>query len=126
MTVQSATDATPARAIDTAKETDMPLMPVQAALPAPAQFAAITDLIKTVFSVPAVSVALHGAPANAEGGVYRAFLEIPLVKEDEVIGSLRILDTVERSFSDHDCTLLEGFARLVVDQVELWSELISR
>ena len=96
--------------------------PVHAALPAPSQFAAVTDLIKSVFHVPAVSVALHGAPANSEGGVYRSFLEIPLIKDESVIGSLRILDTAEREFSDRDCQLLEGFARLVVDQVELWSE----
>ena len=96
--------------------------PIQAALPAPAQFAAVTDLIKSVFNVPAVSVALHGAPANAEGGVYRSFLEIPLINDDAVIGSLRVLDTAEREFTDRDCQLLEGFAKLVVDQVELWAE----
>lgn len=96
--------------------------PIQAALPAPAQFAAVTDLIKSVFNVPAVSVALHGAPANAEGGVYRSFLEIPLIRDDTVIGSLRVLDTADRDFSDRDCQLLEGFAKLVVDQVELWGE----
>lgn len=96
--------------------------PIQAALPAPAQFAAVMDLIKSVFHVPAVAVALHGAPANAEGGVYRSFLEIPLIADETVIGTLRILDTAEREFSDRDCQLLEGFAKLVVDQVELWSE----
>lgn len=96
--------------------------PIQAALPAPAQFEAVTDLIKSVFHVPAVAVALHGAPSNAEGGVFRSFLEIPLIDSDEVIGSLRILDTAEREFSDRDCHLLEGFAKLVVDQVGLWAE----
>lgn len=96
--------------------------PVQTALPAATQFAAVIDLIKAVFHVPSVTIALHGAPANAEGGVYRSFLEIPLINDDEVIGSLRILDTVDREFSDRDCQLLEGFAKLVVDQVELWSE----
>ncbi|WP_068304434.1 sensor domain-containing diguanylate cyclase [Pararhodobacter sp. CCB-MM2] len=96
--------------------------PIQAALPAPAQFSAVTDLIKSVFHVPAVAVALHGAPANSDGGVYRSFLEIPLISEESVIGTLRILDTADRSFSDRDCQLLEGFAKLVVDQVSLWSE----
>ena len=95
---------------------------VPAALPAPSQFAAVSDLIKSVFHVPAVSVALHGQSANAEGGVYRSFLEIPLINDGAVIGSLRILDTVEREFSDRDCILLEGFSRLVVEQVELWAE----
>ena len=109
-------------AIDTAEALAMYHTPVQVALPAPSQFAAVTDLIKSVFHVPAVSVALHGAPANSEGGVYRSFLEIPLINDDTVIGSLRILDTADRDFSDRDCQLLEGFARLVVDQVELWSE----
>ena len=96
--------------------------PVQAALPSPAHFAAVSALIKSVFHVPAVAVALHGAPANAEGGVYRSFLEIPLIKDHETIGTLRILDTSERAFNERDCQLLEGFAKLVVDQVELWSE----
>ncbi|MCW1934391.1 sensor domain-containing diguanylate cyclase [Pararhodobacter zhoushanensis] len=96
--------------------------PVQAALPSPAHFAAVSALIKSVFHVPAVAVALHGAPANADGGVYRSFLEIPLIKDHETIGTLRILDTSERAFNERDCQLLEGFAKLVVDQVELWSE----
>lgn len=109
-------------AIAPAEALDMFHTPIQAPLPAPAQFAAVTDLIKSVFHVPAVSVALHGQPANADGGVYRSFLEIPLIDQDEVIGSLRILDTADRTFSDRDCQLLEGFAKLVVDQVGLWSE----
>ena len=96
--------------------------PIQAVLPAPAQFDAVTNLIKSVFQVPAVAVALHGSHATSEGGVYRSFLEIPLIKDESVIGALRILDTCDRTFSDHDCQLLEGFAKLVVDQVELWSE----
>lgn len=95
---------------------------VPATLPAPCQFAAVSDLIKAVFHVPAVAVALHGQPANAEGGVYRSFLEIPLINDGAVIGSLRILDTVEREFSDRDCVLLEGFSKLVVEQVGLWAE----
>lgn len=109
-------------AFHAAEGLDMLHTPIQAALPAPAQFAAVTDLIKSVFHVPAVAVALHGQPANADRGVYRSFLEIPLVNDNAVIGSLRILDTAEREFSDRDCQLLEGFAKLVVDQVELWSE----
>ncbi len=90
--------------------------PIQAALPAPAQFSAVTELIKSVCHVPAVSAALHGAPANAEGGVYRSFLEIPLINDEAVIGSLRILDTADREFSDRDCQLLEGFARQGISQ----------
>jgi len=115
-------DTSSQSAVATAEALAMFHTPVQTALPAPAQFAAVTDLIKSVFHVPAVTVALHGQPANAEPGVYRSFLEIPLVEDESVIGSLRILDTVEREFSDRDCQLLEGFAKLVVDQVGLWSE----
>ncbi len=115
-------DTSSQSAVATAEALAMFHTPVQTALPAPAQFAAVTDLIKSVFHVPAVTVALHGQPANAEPGVYRSFLEIPLVEDKSVIGSLRILDTVEREFSDRDCQLLEGFAKLVVDQVGLWSE----
>ncbi|MCC6001333.1 MAG: GGDEF domain-containing protein [Pararhodobacter sp.] len=105
--------------------------PAPLALPAPAQFDAVVSIIKSVFRVPAVGIALHGssgATGTRGSGVYRSFLEMPLIRpaedggEDEVIGALRVLDTVERSFSDEDCTMLEGFARLIVDQVELWSE----
>lgn len=91
-------------------------------LPGPAQFSAVTDLIKTVFNVPAVSVTLHGAPGEDEGGAYRSFLEIPLFDEGEVIGALRVLDTELREFTDRDCLLLEGFAKLVVEQMTLWAE----
>lgn len=122
MTLHVAIDPGAVAAFTAAEALDMLHTPIQAALPAPAQFAAVTELIKSVFHVPAVAVALHGQPANADRGVYRSFLEIPLVNEDAVIGSLRILDTAEREFSDRDCQLLEGFAKLVVDQVELWSE----
>lgn len=107
-------------ALDLSTAPPVAITPV--ALPGPSQFAGVTDLIKTVFRVPAVAISLHGAPGEAERGVYRSFLEIPLLREGEVIGSLRILDTAERSFGEHDCVLLEGFARLVVDQVDLWSE----
>lgn len=102
--------------------------PAALALPAPAQFDAIISLIKSVFKVPAVGIALHGAPGASGRGVYRAFLETPLIRpasdggEGEVIGALRILDTAERSFADQECSLLEGFARLIVDQVDLWAE----
>lgn len=92
------------------------------ALPEPGQFGALVTLIKSVFQVPAVAIALYGEPDNAEPGSYRTFLEMPLVKDDEVIGSLRILDNHHRVFTDHDCTLLEGFARLAVEQVTLWAE----
>ncbi len=122
MTLHVSIDTGAVAALSAAEAHDMIHTPIQAALPAPAQFAAVTELIKSVFHVPAVAVALHGQPANADRGVYRSFLEIPLVNDDAVIGSLRILDTAEREFSDRDCQLLEGFAKLVVDQVELWSE----
>lgn len=97
-------------------------LPAIATLPAPAQFAGVTDLIKSVFNVPAVAIALHGLPVESEGGIYRSFLEIPLIEQGETIGALRIFDTDLREFTDRDCILLEGFARLVVDQVTLWAE----
>lgn len=122
MNARVSIDTSTQTAIAAAEALAMFNIPAQTALPAPAQFSAVTDLIKSVFHVPAVTVALHGQPANAEPGVYRSFLEIPLVEEETVIGSLRILDTAEREFSDRDCQLLEGFAKLVVDQVGLWSE----
>ncbi|MCC5970520.1 MAG: sensor domain-containing diguanylate cyclase [Pararhodobacter sp.] len=93
-----------------------------AALPNQTHFTAVADLIKTVFNVPAVSVALHGAPADDLGEAYRSFLEIPLIDNGDVIGALRILDTEMREFTDRDCVLLEGFAKLVVEQVALWAE----
>lgn len=121
--MMNTTMRSPSDRVAPAQETPVMIhTPIQAALPAASQFDTVVDLIKSVFHVPAVAVALHGAPANAEGGVYRSFLEIPLIKDDAVIGSLRILDNAERNFTDRDCQLLEGFARLVVDQVDLWSE----
>jgi len=98
----------------------LPEAPV--AQPTAAQFEAVSDLIRTVLQVPAVSVALHGAPGSVQPGLYRAFLEIPLISDGETIGALRVLDTAERRFDERDCALLEGFARLIVEQVELWSE----
>lgn len=92
------------------------------AYPAPAQFSAVVELVRSVFKVPAVTITLHGAVAEAERGVWRSFLESPLIREGETIGALRVLDTVERGFDERDCVLLEGFARLVVEQVELWAE----
>lgn len=91
-------------------------------LPGPAQFTGVVDLIKTVFRVPAVAITLHGAPGEAERGVYRSFLETPLISAGQTIGALRILDTAERDFGERDCELLDGFARLVTEQVDLWAE----
>lgn len=96
--------------------------PVPAALPGPSQFAGVVDLIRSVFGVPAVSVALQGAGGEGERGIYQSFLEAPLLRQGERIGALRILDTAERRFDERDCILLEGFARLVVEQVDLWAE----
>lgn len=106
----------------TARNQVMDAVPATVAMPAAAQFTSVTDLIKAVFNVPAVSVTLHGAPGDTEGAAYRSFLEIPLFDQDEVIGALRVLDTELREFTDRDCILLEGFAKLVVEQVTLWSE----
>ena len=92
------------------------------ALPAPSQFAGLVDLIKSVFRAPAVTVALHGAGAEGERGVFRSFLEMPLMRDGLTVGMLRVLDTEERTFDERDCILLEGFARLVVEQLDLWAE----
>lgn len=96
--------------------------PVPAALPGPAQFAGVVELVKSVFGVPAVAIALSGAGDEGERGVYQSFLEAPLLRQGERIGALRILDTAERRFDERDCILLEGFARLVVEQVDLWAQ----
>lgn len=92
------------------------------ALPPPAQFAGVVELVKSVFRVPAVSVVLHGAGSECERGVYRSFLETPLLREGRTVGMLRVLDTAERTFDERDCILLDGFARLVVEQLDLWAE----
>ena len=109
-------------AVTAAEANQMFHSPIQAAMPAPTQFAAVTDLIKSVFHVPSVSVDLQGGPVTTEAVGYRSFLEIPLVRHEDVIGSLRLHDTIERKFSEQDHILLQGFARLVVDQVDLWAE----
>ena len=97
-------------------------LPGAVAMPAVSQFAGVIELIKTVFGVPAVQVSLAGGGASAQGGCYQSFLETPLLREGERIGALRILDPAERRFDERDCLLLEGFARLVVEQVDLWAE----
>jgi diguanylate cyclase (GGDEF)-like protein len=96
--------------------------PAPVALPAPSQFAAVMELVKSVFDAAAVAIALDGGAAEAERRLYRSFLEVPLLRAGARIGSLRVLDTAERRFDERDCVLLEGFARLVVEQVDLWAE----
>lgn len=103
------------------------IAPAPELAPAQSRFEPIAELIKSVFHVPAVAITLNGAPTKPVRGIYRSFLEIPLIRQDEgeeaeVIGALRILDDAERQFTDHDCAMLEGFAKLVVDQVALWAE----
>ncbi len=118
----SSAPLSPHKAAQNPKNQVLDTVPATVPLPGATQFTAVTDLIKTVFNVPAVSVTLHGAPGEQEGGAYRSFLEIPLVDEGDVIGALRVLDTELREFTDRDCALLEGFAKLVVEQVALWAE----
>jgi diguanylate cyclase (GGDEF)-like protein len=102
------------------------LPPVPAAMPSPPQFSTVSELIRNVMGVSAVTVALHGRAGGegrtSIGGSFRAFLECPLIDGETVLGTLRVLDTKERVFTEHDCSVLEGFARVVVDQVTLWSE----
>lgn len=118
----SSTPLSTRKAPQTARFQIVDATPSTRAMPPAAQFTTVTDLIKAVFNAPAVSVALHGAPGTDEGAAYRSFLEIPLLDQGEVIGALRVLDTELREFTDRDCLLLEGFAKLVVEQVTLWSE----
>ena len=92
------------------------------AYPAPSQFAVVVELIKSVLHVPAVTITLQGAVAEAQRGVWRSFLESPLIRQGKTIGALRVLDSTERHFDERDCMLLDGFAQLVVEQVDLWAE----
>jgi diguanylate cyclase (GGDEF)-like protein len=89
---------------------------------APAQFATLIDLLRSVFGVPAVALVLNGAPAAAPRGVWGAFLEVPLLRAGQPIGTLRLLDRAGRRFGDQDRAMLEGFARLAVEQVALWEQ----
>jgi len=99
-----------------------PVLPAPVVQPPSAQFASLIALIRQVFGVPSVSISLLGAVAEADRGVWRSFLEAPLLRDGETIGALRVLDVAERRFDERDCDLLEGFARLVVEQVDLWAE----
>lgn len=119
--------AQPVAAVAEAQPATEPFAPAPVAGPPQSRFDPITSLIKSIFHVPAVTITLNGTPTVPVRGIYRSFLEIPLIRKPEsddaqVIGALRILDTAERQFTDHDCSLLEGFAKLVVEQVELWAE----
>ncbi len=106
-----------------------PVQPLAASMqvwPAASQFAATVELIKSVFQVPAVSILLNGAPDAASGdasgqGVWRSFLEVPLLKDGEAIGALRLLDSLERGFAARERHILADFARLIVEQIDLWT-----
>lgn len=88
-------------------------------------FDTLHSLIKQVFQVRAVSISLAGEAPVAEPGVFRSFLDAPLVQDGVRIGTLRLLDDRERGFSPAERDMLDGFARMVVEQHSLW-QMASR
>jgi hypothetical protein len=79
------------------------LPPAPAAMPSPPQFSTVSELIRNVMGVSAVTVALHGR-AGGEGrtkigGSFRSFLECPLIDGETVLGTLRVLDTMKSARS---------------------------
>lgn len=88
-------------------------------------FDTLCDLIKQVFNVRSVTISLTGETPVAEPGVFRSFLDAPLVQDGKRIGTLRLLDGRERGFSYAERDMLDGFARMVVEQHSLW-QMASR
>ncbi len=86
-------------------------------------FASVVALIKAVLQVPQVTITIDGLAIEGAPGLYRSFLEVPLIQGEKRIGSLRVLDTAERTFSEKESVLLRGFARLVLEQLWLWHEV---
>lgn len=109
----------------------MPIVPQIAALaplpPLPAGsapeptpgFDAITALIRAVLAVPRVAIHLPEGASPAPWPETGAVLEVPLAPDAAAPGSLRVADRPGRRFEPRDRALLEGFARLVLEQAEL-------
>ncbi len=56
----------------------------------------------------------------------RSFIVLPLVARDEVIGTIELLDHVERRFTDEEVAVAEGVAKLValaMEHAQLYSEI---
>lgn len=91
-------------------------------IPAPAQFDTLRALIKATFGASSVSISFDGSDLIRTSGVQMGFMGVPLVRNGELIGALRVLDSAKRRFTNEERALLEGFAALVVDQFELWQQ----
>lgn len=91
-------------------------------VPAPAQFDNIAALIKSVMRVSSVSVSFDVTDLMRTSGVQRGFIGVPLVRNNEVVGALRVLDSASRRFTIRERAQLEAFASVIMDQFELWQQ----
>lgn len=91
-------------------------------IPSSAQFDTIRALVKSVLRVSSVSISFDGSDLLRTSGVRAGFIGVPLVRNGELLGALRVLDSADRAFTPEERALLEGFAALVVDQFELWQQ----
>ncbi|WP_179905874.1 sensor domain-containing diguanylate cyclase [Rhabdonatronobacter sediminivivens] len=91
-------------------------------IPAPAQFDNLRGLIRSVLSVSSVSISFDASDLIRTSGVQRGFISVPLMRDDTLIGALRVLDSADRMFTQREQTLLQGFAALIVEQFELWQQ----
>lgn len=91
-------------------------------IPAPSQFDSLRALIKSVLNVSSVSISFDGSDLIRTSGVQRGFMSVPLMREADLIGALRVLDSADRMFTKREQQLLQGFAALIVEQFELWQQ----
>ncbi len=91
-------------------------------VPAPSQFDNIAALIKSVMRVSSVSVSFDVTDLVRTSGVQSGFIGVPLVRNNQVVGSLRVLDSASRRFTVRERAQLEAFATVIMDQFELWQQ----
>ena len=96
--------------------------PFAGPVPSGGQFDSICALIRQIMGVASVALSIGGTQVTGEAGVFAAHLEVPLVMDGRAIGALRALDRAPRDFAEADRAMLEGFAKLAVEQYALWQQ----
>lgn len=76
------------------------------------------------FSVSTIATTSQGRFESA-ANCLAAHIDVPIHLAGRVVGALRIIDTVSRSWSEEDIRKLKSFAALVDDQIEL-GELVRQ